>query len=144
MKTLLALLTITGTFALSAFAESPAQAGPLGGRLLSLDGAKAEFFVKPDRTILVAFYDDALKPVAPAAQVVTAIAEAPSGKVKLEFQPKDEALVSTAPLPEGSGYNIVVQIRATTDARPKNFRIAFETHTCGECNRPEYACTCNH
>lgn len=144
MKKLLAFLAITSSLALPTFAADQVQAGPRGGRLLALDGQKAEFFVEPDRTVTIAFYDLALKKAAPAGQVVTATAEAPSGKTKLEFQPKEGLLASTASLPEGTGYNIVVQIRQTADAKPKNFRITFETHACGECKRPEYACICNH
>ena len=53
-------------------------------------------------------------------------------------------LVSKTPLPEGDGYNVVVQIKAKPDAKPKNFRIKYDTGTCGECKRPQYACTCGH
>jgi hypothetical protein len=143
MKKLLLLAAIAALVIPTHAAETP-QAGPLGGRLLALDAGKAEFFVEPDRTVTIAFYDDALKKTAPAGQVVTATADAPSGKAKLEFAPKDDVLKSTAPLPEGSDYTIVVQIRPTAEAKPKNFRITYLTHTCPECSRPEYACTCSH
>lgn len=145
MKTcLLTVLTLTLLTILPSFAADPVQAGPRGGRLLTLEGQKAEFFVEPDRTVTIAFYSDTLARVAPASQVVTATAEAPAGKTKLEFQPKDDLLASGAPLPEGTGYTIVVQIRTTPDARPKNFRITFEDHICDGCQLAEYACTCNH
>jgi hypothetical protein len=146
MKKLITLLVLAFTLSLPAFAADPvqAEAGPRGGRLLTLEGLKAEFFVEPDRTVTVSFYDDALAKVAPANQVVIATAETPSGKTKLEFQPKDGLLASTVPLPEGTGYTIVLQIRQTPDAKPKNFRISYETHVCGGCKRPEYACNCNH
>lgn len=145
MKTnLIAVLTLIILTILPSLAADAVQAGPRGGRLLNLEGQKAEFFVEPDRTVTISFYDDALAKVAPAAQAVTATAEAPSGKAKLEFLPKDGLLTSTAPLPEGTGYTIVVQIRQTPEAKPKNFRITYEDHICGGCQRPEYACTCNH
>jgi hypothetical protein len=142
MKKLITTLTIAVLAALPVIAEE--QAGPRGGRLLSLEGQKAEFFVEPDRTVTVSFYDDALKPTAPAGQVVTATAEAPSGKTKLAFEPKGELFASKTPLPEGDGYNVVLQIRTTAEAKPKNFRITYDMHECGGCKRPEYACTCNH
>jgi hypothetical protein len=144
MKKLIALITMAAGLALSAHAEDKVPAGPLGGRLLTLEGQKAEFFVEPDRTVTVAFYDDTLKKVAPAGQVVTATADDPKGRVKLEFQAKDGVLKSTSPLPEGEGYIVVLQVRSSADAKPKNFRITYLTHTCGECGRVEYACVCNH
>lgn len=144
MKKILTLLVLAFTMADPLLAAEPIQAGPRGGRLLDLDGQKAEFFVESNRAVTVSFYDEALKKVAPASQVVIATAEAPSGKTKLEFLPKDGLLASTAPLPEGSGYTIVLQIRQTPEAKPKNFRISYETHVCDGCQRPEYACTCNH
>jgi hypothetical protein len=118
--------------------------GPKGGRLLENQPPRAEFFVEKDRTVTITFYDAALKPVAPAEQIVTAVAEAKSGKLKLEFEKKGGALVSTTPLPDGDGYNVVVQIRAAANARPQNFRIKYDSTTCRECKRPEYACTCGH
>jgi len=75
---------------------------------------------------------------------VTAVAEPKSGKVKMEFERKGDTLISKTPLPEGDGYNVVVQIRAKPDAKPQNFRVKYDTGTCGECKRPEYACTCGH
>jgi hypothetical protein len=141
MKKLIAFLAIASTLALPAIAQ---EKSPRGGRLLTLEGQKAEFFVEPDRMVTVSFYDGALSKVAPTSQVVTATAEAPSGKAKLEFQPKDGLLASTSPLPEGTGYTVVLQIRQTPEAKPKNFRITFETAACHECKRPEYACVCNH
>ena len=144
MKKLITFVAIASILALPAIAQEKTQAGPRGGRLLTLEGQRAEFFVEPDRTITVSFYDDALSKVAHTSQVVTATAEAPSGKAKLEFQPKDGLLASTSPLPEGAGYTVVLQIRQTQDAKPKNFRITFETTACHQCNRLEYACVCDH
>jgi hypothetical protein len=134
----LALLTF------SALAADKIIGGPKGGRLLENQAPRAEFFVEKDRTVSITFYDAALKIVGPVQQTVTAIAEAKSGKVKLEFEKNGDALVSKSPLPEGDGYNVVVQIKAKPDAKPQNFRIRYDTGTCGECKRPEYACTCGH
>lgn len=117
--------------------------GPKGGRLLEADGLKAEFFVEKDRTVTVTFYDEGLKKVPVTTQSVTAIAEAPTGKTTIELAKKNDELVSAQPLPEGDGYNVVVRIRAAEGSPPKNFRIPLETHTCGECGRAEYACTCD-
>lgn len=45
-------------------------------------------------------------------------------------------------LPQGHGYNLVVQLKQSADAKPQNFRIRFDQKTCNKCIRPEYACIC--
>lgn len=117
--------------------------GPKGGRILTTDAPHAEFFVEKNRKVVVSFYDKALKPVALSGQTVSATAEAKSGKVQLAFEEKNGALVSKTALPEGDDYTVVVQIRDTANARPKNYRVLFHDEVCGECKRAEYACTCD-
>lgn len=118
-------------------------AGPKGGRILTATAPHAEFFVDASRNVVISFYDADLKPVSPADQVAIATAEAPSGKTKLEFVIKDGALVSTAPLPAGDGYRVVVQLKANATAKPTNYRVEYHAEVCGECKRAEYACTCS-
>jgi hypothetical protein len=130
--------------ALTAWSADKIVGGPKGGRLLENKAPRAEFFVEKDRTVTVTFYDAALEPVSPTEQVVSAIAEPTSGKVKLEFEKKGDALVSKTPLPEGDGYNVVMQIKTKADSKPQNFRIKYDTGICGECKRSEYACICGH
>lgn len=119
-------------------------AGPKGGRIVEVEGGHAEFLVQPDRKISVIFYGEDMTPAAPAGQTVTVIAEAPAGREKLAFGKTAEAFISETSLPEGDGYRIVLQIRRTSDAKPQNFRIDYHSGICGECNRAEYACTCEH
>ncbi len=85
-----------------------------------------------------------MKPVAPAEQVVKAVAEAPGrqGTDRLR-ENRCEAFVSTTALPEGDGYRIVLQIKSTPEAKTKNFRIDYHTEICDGCKRAEYACTCS-
>ena len=117
--------------------------GPKGGRLLEKTEPRAEFYVEKDRAVTITFYDAALKPVAATSQTVTVIADAKDGKAKVEFEKKGDTLLSKTKLPEGDGYNVVVQFKQATDAKPQNFRFKLETHTCGGCRRAEYACTCD-
>lgn len=116
--------------------------GPKGGRILTTEAPHAEFFVEQDRKVVVSFYDQALQPVALSGRTVSATAEAKSGKKTLEFVDQNGALVSKTALPEGDNYTVVVQIRDTANARPKNYRVLFHDEICGECQRAEYACTC--
>ena len=144
MKTLLNILIIAALATTSAFADTKVKSGPRRGLIMDLGTKQAEFFVEKDRSISIAVYDAALKAQPASTEVITAIAEAPSGKVKMEFANKDGKLVSTTKLPEGEGYQVVVQAKATPDAKTKNFRIRLLTHICGgPCKNPEYACTCD-
>ncbi len=129
----------TGT----ALADAKVKAGPRKGRILEMEKQNAEFFVEKDRTVSIAFYDTELKAQPVAAQTVTATAEAPSGKTKLEFEKKGELLVSKTPLPEGEHYTVVVQVKAAADAKPKNFRIPLDLSHCKACGNSEYACICD-
>ncbi len=140
---LMALTVLTLSLSFAQAAEKKVVGGPKGGRLLDTEPARAEFFVEKDRTVSITFYDKDLKPVAAKDQTVSIIAEPKSGKTKLELEKKGDSLVSKTPLPEGDGYNIVVQSKANADAKPKNFRIPFAAHECGGCKRAEYACTCD-
>lgn len=118
--------------------------GPKGGRILENTEPRAEFFVEKDKTVTITFYDAALKPVPATGQSVAVVADTKDGKKqKLEFEKKGDVLVSKTSLPEGDGYNVVVQYKASTDAKPQNFRFKYQAHTCGECKRAEYACTCD-
>lgn len=144
MKTIIALiaaLICTGVF--TTHAAEKVEAGPKGGRILEKTNPKAEFFVERDRTVSITFYDAAGKVVAPSEQAATVIADAKSGKQTLQFEKESDTLVSKTKLPEGDGYNVVVQLKQTADAKPQNFRFKYESHTCGGCKRAEYACTCH-
>lgn len=116
--------------------------GPKGGRILTTEAPHVEFFVEKDRSVVVSFYDKALKSVPVSGQVVAATAETKAGKVKLDFAEKDGVLVSKNALPEGDDYTVVVQIRDSVVAKPKNYRVLFHDEACGECKRAEYACIC--
>ena len=140
-KNMLRLLPVLALAVSAVFAKP--IAGPKGGKILTTEAPHAEFFVEQDRTVTVTFYDAALKPLAPSGQAVTAIAEAKSGKVKLEFAEKNGALVSKQKMPDGDDYTVVVQIRDTATAKPTNYRVLFHAETCKECKLAEYACVCD-
>ncbi len=144
MKANLRILTVAVALCVGLFtaaaAEKKIEAGPKGGRILDKTSPKAEFVVEKDHSVTIAFYDADLKPVAVADQNVTVVA----GKSKLDFEKKGDVLVSKTKLPEGDGYNLVVQFKQTADAKPTNLRFKLDMHTCGECKRAEYACTCEH
>ena len=141
------LLTIAGLLCAGLLTLTAADkkhlGGPNGGRFLEKTEPKAEFLVEKDKAVSIKFYDAAGKPVPAANQSVTVIADAKGGKEKIEFEKKGESLVSKTKLPEGDGYNVVVQFKQTSDAKPQNYRFKLDLHTCGECKRPEYSCICD-
>lgn len=143
MKTLLNILIIAALATASVFADTKVKAGPRKGLIMDLGSKQAEFVVEKDRSISIAVYDAAMKAQPASTEVITATAEAPSGKAKIEFEKKGDLLVSTTKLPEGEGYQVVVQAKATPDAKTKNFRIKLLLYTCKECGNPEYACICD-
>src|SRR5437867_7177063 len=123
MKSSLQFLTIIGVLcaglvALNAADKKPVG-GPKGGRLLEKTEPKAEFFLEKDHTVTITFYDAALKPVPVSTQSVTVIADATDGKKTVEFEKKGDTLVSKSKLPDGEGYNVVVQFKRTSDSKPQ-------------------------
>lgn len=152
MKANLRILTLAAalcaSLTLSAFAAEKHDhkhlATPKGGRLLDKTEPHAELVVEKDRTVTINFYSEEMKPVPVTTQSVTVQADAKSGKAKLEFEKKGDSLVSKTALPEGDGYNVVVQFKQTADAKPVNLRFKLDLSTCGECKRAEYACICEH
>ena len=147
MKTKNCILTIAA-LCISLFtataADKPAHlARPKGGRLLHTTPPHAEFVIEKDRTVTINLYNAELKPVAVTTQTVTVQADAKDGKAKLEFEKKGDSLVSKTKLPEGDGYNIVVQFKQTADAKPLNLRFKLDMNICSGCKRAEYACHCH-
>ncbi|MGC3957930.1 MAG: hypothetical protein QM813_08305 [Verrucomicrobiota bacterium] len=100
----------------------------------------AEFVVEKDRSITINFYNAEMKSVAATTQTVIVNAK---DKTTVEFEKKGDSLVSKSELPEGEGYNVVVQFKQISDAKPQNFRFKLDLHTCGEYKRAEYACSCH-
>ena len=139
-KSVLLLAAMLGTAGLL-HAAKPA-AGPNGGRILAAEPSAVEFFVTADRKVALTFLDAAGKPAAPGTQVAAVTAEPAAGKVALTLERSPHGYVSTAPLPAGEPYRVVVQIRPAPDATPKNFRLDLNLSLCGECRHAEYACTC--
>ena len=143
MKTKSLIVLATALAAVPLLSAAKITGGPKGGRLLESAPHQAEFFVNADRKAEIVFYDAAQKPVAPGTQVIIVTAEPAAGRTAVELERTADGFVSKAPLPPGEPYRIVVQVRATPDAKPQNFRVDLNLSKCGECQRAEYACTCD-
>lgn len=149
MKSILNLslsLILLGALSLSAEEKHnhKATAGPNGGKILEIEPLHAEFLVQADKKVRITYYDAAMKPLPVSTQEVKVIAEAKTGKAVLDFEKSGEVLISKTALPEGSGYRVVLQLKADANAKPQNFRIDYNAEICGGCKLVEYACTCDH
>ena len=149
MKATLRIFTLAAALCVGLFTANAAdkhqqKATPKGGRLLDKTEPHAEFVVEKDRSVTINFYGEDMKPIAATTQNVTVIADAKSGKATLAFEKKGDSLVSKTKLPEGEGYNVVVQFKQTAAEKPSNLRFKLDMHTCSECKRAEYACICDH
>jgi hypothetical protein len=142
MKTKVLLFVASMIISATAIRAEKAVAGPAGGRLLDTEPARAEFVINAARKGEIRFYDAALKPLAPVQQVVTVTAEPAAGRVKLEVEKTEFGFVTKEAMPAGDPYRVVVQVRATPEAKPQNFRLDLALGNCGGCQRAEYACTC--
>lgn len=149
MKKLLTTL-ITLALALSTSAadkdkhEHEAKAGPTGGRLITEVEPHVEFFVNKEKKVEIRFIDDAMKVVAPAAQVISVTLGDRSAPTKLSFTKDGDKLVSDKVVPEGNDLPTVVQIREKEGAKAINEKFNLNLNDCPTCKNKEYACTCAH
>lgn len=123
-------------------ADQKPTAGPKGGKILNDEPPRAEFFVEKDHTVTLTFYGADMKPVPATTQSAVVHAESKGGRVKLEFEKKGDVLVSKGALPEGDGYSVMVQLKASPDAKAQNLKVNYHTEKCDKCNMIEYACIC--
>lgn len=137
---LITLLSILA-FALNA-ANKKQISGPRGGRLLQLTEPKAEFVVEKDRAATITFYDDKNKPV-PASDQSAILTAMGDQRQTIEFEKKDNLLVSKSKLPPGDPYPVILQFKSAPNARANNFRFNLDLSVCGGCKLAEYACSCH-
>lgn len=116
--------------------------GPKGGKVLNRKPPYTEFVVQPDHTVALNFYGVDMKPVAVMDQSAIVFADAKQGRAKLTLEKSQGTLVSKTPLPEGDGYNVMVQLKPTPTGKTESYKISFQSEKCAECKRAEYACIC--
>lgn len=120
------------------------EAGPNGGRLITTIEPHAEFYLMPDRKVQITFVGNEGKAIAPAEQVVNVTTGERSAPVKMTFAKVGEVLLSEQSVPEGNNFPVVVQIKATPDAKTVVERFTLNLSNCPECKMAEYACVCDH
>ena len=120
------------------------QAGPNGGRVVTVVEPAVEFFVTDDRKVRLTFVDASIKPIPAAAQVATVIAGDRSAPVKLSFVKDGDGLISEGTLPEGNNFPTVLQIKVNESAPSVIEKFNLNLDDCPTCEHKEYACVCEH
>ncbi|NOY00401.1 MAG: hypothetical protein GXP30_11800 [Verrucomicrobia bacterium] len=119
-------------------------AGPNGGRLITSVKPRLEFFVTKDRKVKITAVDDHNNVIPLAEQSVKVSGGSRFKPVRLKFEKKDGALISTKPFPEGKKLPVIVQIKTTSDSKTVTEKFYLDQNKCPECKNEEYACICDH
>lgn len=139
MKTKLILLITLITSLV--FAHEGVELGPNGGRILEFSDNETmhgEVTVKGGQ-FHIAVLDKDMKPVAVAAQTLTATTGDRAKPVKLEVTKDAKGFVIPAVKP---GEWLIVRYKETADAKAITARFEYNTATCEECKAPEWLCKC--
>lgn len=124
--------------------ETKKIAGPNGGRVLTSVEPHLEFFVTTDRKVKITAVDDAGKAIALGEQGVTVTGGSRSNPTRMSFAKDGDSLISDIAFPEGNNLPVIVQIKATPDAKTVIEKFTLNLSDCPTCENAEYACTCAH
>jgi hypothetical protein len=144
---ILAILTLS---ALSLVHAGPGhdhggKASTLQGREVEAGDQRFEFYVREDGKVRLTFLDADDKPVAAGTQDVSLTGGDRAKPTRLAFVKEGDALVSDAALPADLlDMPVVLRVTPAPGATSAFARFQLNRKTCGECDRPEYACTCDH
>ncbi len=120
------------------------EAGPNGGKVIHEVEPHLEFFVNKDRKVRITALDKDGKAVPIAAQSVKVTGGDRSNPTRMSFAREGDVLVSDIAFPEGNDFPVVVQIKATPDAKTVIEKFNLNMNDCPTCEHAEYACTCDH
>jgi hypothetical protein len=138
-KTSILALLLTACFAL---AHGGVELGPNGGRLLEFskdESLHGEVTVK-DGKFHIALLDKALKPVALAAQELTATGGDRNKPTKLSVEKSGDHFI--VPLVKEGDW-IIFQFKETAKGKAITARMQYDTATCSKCKAPEWVCRCD-
>ncbi len=121
-----------------------AKAGPNGGKVLQEVEPHLEFFVTKDRKVQITALDKDGKATPVGEQSVKITGGDRSKPTRMTLSKEGDVLVSDVAFPEGNDFPVVVQIRATPEAKPVIAKFNLNMNDCPTCKYAEYACTCDH
>ncbi|MDP4645492.1 MAG: hypothetical protein NWS80_00025 [Akkermansiaceae bacterium] len=120
------------------------KAGPNGGKVIHEVDPHLEFFVTKDRKVQITALDKDGKAVPIAEQSVKVTGGDRANPTRMTFAKEGDVLVSDIAFPEGNDFPVVVQIKATPDAKTVIEKFNLNLMDCPTCEHQEYACTCDH
>jgi hypothetical protein len=141
---LLAILTLPFLHAAEENVHTKKVAGPNGGRVVTRISPHYEFFVTPENKVKITFLDEDGKTLPVKGQSVTAIGGDRAAPTKLAFIKDGDSLISDKPLPAAKELPIIVQVKATPDAKTVIEKFNVNLAPCPQCKLAEYACICDH
>ncbi len=121
-----------------------AKAGPNGGKVIQAVEPNLEFFVTKDRKVQITALDKDGKATPIGAQSVKVIGGDRSNPTRMTLAKQGDVLISDIAFPEGNDFPVVVQIKATPDAKTVIEKFNLNLNDCPTCKHQEYACTCDH
>ncbi len=138
MKTKLTAIIIALTTGF-AFGHGAIELGPNKGRILEFSTNESMHgeVTEKDGKLLIAVLDKDMKPVAIAAQELTATAGTRDKPVKIDVT-KDAAAFSIAAPKVGEW--IIIQYKEAADSKPITARLHYDTKVCAPCGNPEWRC----
>jgi len=125
-------------------AHAQKVAGPNGGRVVTAVEPPLEFLVTEDRKVRITALDEHNKPAKIADQVVKLTGGSRTSPTKMKFEKDGDVLVSDIAFPAGNNLPIILQIKATADAKSVLEKFTLNLNDCPTCKFKEYACACAH
>jgi hypothetical protein len=132
------LLVLTAGFA---FGHGGIELGPNKGRILefSSDETMHGEVIDKDGKLQIALLDKDMKPVKIEAQTLTATAGQRNNPTKLEVTVQGDAFTLATPT---AGDWIILQFKASANAKAVTARLHYDTSKCEPCSNPEWRCGC--
>jgi hypothetical protein len=142
MKTRLLKLITALAFTTPAFAHQDIVIGANGGRIFDLGSETTPHLevAAKDGKFVVYVLDGNGKPLLLGERTLTVTAGERSKPEKLAVEKSGESF--TAPIPQGTKFPVVFQIREKEGAKPLTARMNYNSNPCPECKEPEWKCAC--
>ena len=132
------LLALSAGFA---FGHAGIELGPNKGRIVEFstnETLHGEILEKEGK-LHITLLDKDMKPVKIESQALTATAGQRNNPTKLEVTVQNDAFTLAAP---AEGDWLILQLKASADAKAITARLHYDTKKCEPCSNPEWRCGC--
>lgn len=124
--------------------HAEAKAGPNCGKVLQGVEPHLELFVTKDRKVQITALDKDGKAIPISEQSLKIMGGDRSNPTRMTLAKQGDVLVSDVAFPEGNDFPVVIQIKATPEAKTVIEKFNLNMADCPTCKHQEYACTCAH